>query len=69
MDQSSEINKITARYEELSVGFEFIKMYGFQSGTFEKVMQAYKETGKYPDPQSFKVELPAQKEQAPKEPI
>ena len=34
------------------MGFEFIKLYGFQAGHFEKVMEAYKETGKFPDPAS-----------------
>jgi len=38
------------KQKELNIGFEFIKVYGFNAGQFEKVLKAHQETGKFPDP-------------------
>ena len=38
----------------MEIGFEYIKMYGFQSGHFEEVLAAYRKTGKFPNPEDFK---------------
>ena len=39
----------------MEIGFEYIKMYGFQSGHFEEVLAAYRKTGKFPNPDDFKL--------------
>ena len=50
-----QIKTLTEKLSDMEVGFEYIKMYGFQSGHFEEVLQAYRKTGKFPNPEDFKV--------------
>jgi hypothetical protein len=37
----------------MTIGFEFIKIYGFQSGHFDEILAAYHKTGKFPNPKDF----------------
>ena len=37
----------------MAIGFEFIKIYGFQSGHFDEILAAYHTTGKFPNPKDF----------------
>ena len=37
----------------MQIGFEFIKIYGFQSGHFDEILAAYRATGKFPNPKDF----------------
>ena len=54
LEQNAKIEKLTEKINDMEIGFEYIKMYGFQSGHFEEVLAAYRKTGKFPNPEDFK---------------
>lgn len=45
---------LKTKVEELSIGFEYIKLYGFDPNHFEQVLKAYNKSGKFPDPAQVK---------------
>lgn len=48
--KSDDFEKVRKKVDELSIGFEYIRLYGFQPNHFEEVLKAYKEKGQFPDP-------------------
>lgn len=60
--QNRELKKISdtlsSKLDEVAVGFEYIKMYGFHPTHFDTVMKAYKEHGKFPESSEVRANIP-----------